>query len=168
MHPLLITLVVVLVALFLLWPLVNGMRRRSASQSAPRRSSSPAQPSAPSPAPSGVKLIGTAPPGTANLDDVDAVRPDIDASALATARSGVTQVVPDGVLADALLDVTPDQLKSLFASVSADVIAAAVGNGSTGKDNVQQKPLKAEDLALLNGAGEAVDDLDIWSFAEKK
>lgn len=104
------------------------------------------------------------PPGTADLDDVDAIRPAIDASSLASARRAVSREVPDGVLADALLDATPEQLQHLFAAVPQDVIAAAVGKG---QDDVQHKPLRAEDLAQLRGVSESVDDLEIWSFGEK-
>ncbi|TSA87210.1 hypothetical protein FNU79_04785 [Deinococcus detaillensis] len=104
------------------------------------------------------------PPGTADLDDVDAIRPDIDASSMASARKSVSRDVPDGVLADALLDATPEQIQHLFAAVPQEIIAAAVGKS---KDNVQQAPLKAEDLAQLRGVGDSVDDLEIWSFGEK-
>ena len=102
------------------------------------------------------------PPGTAHLDDVDAVRPEIAASTLASARSAVSSDVPDGVLADALLDATPEQLQHIFASVSQDVMAAAMG-----RDEVQQRPMRAEDRAQLQGAGDSVDDLEIWNFGDK-
>ena len=161
MHSLLLTVVVLLVVLFLLWPVAARKWRRPPSEPAPapvpRQSSVAVR--------TGTTVPDAAPPGTADLDDVDAVRPEISAGVLATARSGVTQAVPDGVLADALLDATPDQLRNLFASVSADVIAAAVGPR---RDDVQSQPVKAEELALLRGAGDAVDELDIWSFADKK
>jgi hypothetical protein len=102
------------------------------------------------------------PPGTADLDDVDAIRPDIDASALASARSQITREVPDGVLADALLDATPQQLQQMFAAVPTEVMTAAMGQGET-----PQRPLSQEELTKLQGVGDLVDDLEIWSFGDK-
>lgn len=102
------------------------------------------------------------PPGTADLDDVDAVRPEIDASALAEARTGVRAEVPDGVLADALLDATPEQLQHLFAAVPAEVMAAAMGT-----DDAPRRPHRAEDLAQLRSVGDSLDELEIWSFGDK-
>ncbi|UQN09741.1 hypothetical protein [Deinococcus sp. QL22] len=102
------------------------------------------------------------PPGTADLDDVDALRPEIDASALASTRLTVTQVVPDGVLADALLDATPAQLQHLFAAVPDNVLAEALGH-----QNTTQQPIKAADLAQLKGIGDAVDELDFWNLSDK-
>ncbi|MFC4454035.1 hypothetical protein [Deinococcus sonorensis] len=100
------------------------------------------------------------PPGTATLDDVDAVRPDIAAGALEQTRAAVTSEVPDSVLADALLDASPDQLRQLFAAVPADVMAAAVGaEGTSGT-------VGTGDRTQLSGLSAAVDDLDIWSFGE--
>ncbi|WP_245556453.1 hypothetical protein [Deinococcus aquatilis] len=102
------------------------------------------------------------PPGTADLDDVDALRPEIDASALASTRMAVTQAVPDGVLADALLDATPAQLQHLLAAVPDDVLTNALGS-----QNTTQQPIKAADLAQLKGIGDAVDDLDFWNLSDK-
>jgi hypothetical protein len=102
------------------------------------------------------------PPGTADLDDVDALRPEIDASALASTRLAVTQAVPDGVLADALLDATPAQLQHLFAAVPDNVLADALGG-----QNTTQQPIKAADLAQLQGIGDAVDELDFWNLSDK-
>ncbi len=106
--------------------------------------------------------VSRRPPGTADLDDVDAVRPEIHASALASARSQITSGVPDGVLADALLDATPEQLQQLFAAVPSEVMAAAMG-----QDEVQQRPLRADERAKLQGVGDSVDDLEIWNFGDK-
>ena len=102
-------------------------------------------------------------PGTIGLDEVDSIRPEIDSGALASARSSVSSSVPDGVLADALLDSTPDQLRNMFAAVPADVMANAIGS----RDDVQRKPLAAEDLAQLQGVSDSVDDLEIWGFVDK-
>ncbi|GAA5534398.1 hypothetical protein E5F05_07055 [Deinococcus metallilatus] len=103
------------------------------------------------------------PPGTAGLDEETAARPDIDPAAVAAARARVSQAVPDEVLSDALLDATPKQLAHMFAAVPEDVMAAAVG----AEPKAQQGPARAEDLAQLRKVGEAVDDLEIWSFGEK-
>ncbi|MFC4638106.1 hypothetical protein [Deinococcus hohokamensis] len=104
------------------------------------------------------------PPGTAALDDPDAVRPEVSAAALASARASVRPDVPDEVLSDALLDVTPTQLQQMFAAVPTHVMAQAIGR----QDNVSQTPVKAQDLAQLQGLGDAVDELDIWSFGDDK
>ncbi|WP_425146285.1 hypothetical protein [Deinococcus sp.] len=158
MHPLLIAAVVLLGACLLLW----ASFRRPGPQASNR------EPSAPRP--SSVRVVASAPlsapPGTADLDDVDAVRPEIAAGTLASARSGVSGAVPDSVLADALLDATPDQLRHLFAAVPAEVLAAVVGDTGN-RDHSGSQPLRAEDLAALRGVANSVDDLDIWSFAEK-
>ncbi|GAA4016942.1 hypothetical protein GCM10022631_31880 [Deinococcus rubellus] len=140
----LIIIIVLGVLAFLRYPVYK--RRRSARTDQPRTDQS--------------RQIR--PPGTADLDDVDAVRPDIDASALAEARTGVSADVPDGVLADALLDATPEQLQHLFAAVPAEVMAAAMG-----KDDVQRRPHRAEDLAQLRSVGDSLDELEIWSFGDK-
>ena len=105
-----------------------------------------------------------APPGTARLDDVDALRPDVDAAALASARQAVPQAVPDSVLADALLDTTPAQLRQLFAAVPEDIMAQAIGSRGSAAPPAHHRQ---EDLALLRGAGDSVDDLEIWSFSDK-
>ncbi|MFC4426679.1 hypothetical protein [Deinococcus navajonensis] len=107
---------------------------------------------------------GTLPRGTAALDEPDAVRPEVSAAALATARASVRPDVPDEVLSDALLDVTPTQLQQMFAAVPTHVMAQAIGR----QDNVSQTPVKAQDLAQLQGLGDAVDELDIWSFGDDK
>ncbi|MVN85275.1 hypothetical protein GO986_00630 [Deinococcus sp. HMF7620] len=70
--------------------------------------------------------------------------------------------VPDAILSDALLDVTPEQLQRLMAAVPEDVMARAIGRD----DKVNQGPVKAEDLQQLQGIGGALDDLDIWSFGD--
>ncbi|MBI0446601.1 hypothetical protein [Deinococcus sp. DB0503] len=103
------------------------------------------------------------PPGTAGLDEETAVRPEVDPAAVAAARARVSQAVPDEMLSDALLDATPKQLAQMLAAVPEDVMAAAVG----AKPQVQQGPARPEDLAQLRKVGEAVDDLEIWSFGEK-
>ncbi|ACO46928.2 hypothetical protein DEDE109153_11590 [Deinococcus deserti] len=101
-----------------------------------------------------------APLGTAALDDPDAIRPEVSADLLASARASVQPEVPDEVLSDALLDVTPAQLQQLFASVPTDVMAHAIGR----TDDVSTAPVQAQDLEQLQGMGNAVDELDIWSF----
>ncbi|WP_034386034.1 hypothetical protein [Deinococcus sp. YIM 77859] len=106
---------------------------------------------------------GGAPPGTVGLDEETAVRPEIDPAALAAARARVSPAVPDEVLSDALLDATPKQLASLFAAVPKDVMAAALGKEA----EAPRGQAKAEDLAQLRKMGDAVDDLEIWSFGEK-
>ncbi|GAA5513706.1 hypothetical protein Dcar01_02451 [Deinococcus carri] len=106
----------------------------------------------------------TQPPGTAGLDEETALRPDIDPAALAAARASITPAVPDEILSDALLDATPKQLATLIASVPTDVMAAAVGHDASTQPRTQAR---AEDLAQLRKVGEAVDDLEIWSFGEK-
>lgn len=103
------------------------------------------------------------PPGTAGLDEDEAVRPDIDPGAVAAARARISAAVPDEVLSDALLDATPKQLAHLFAAVPADVMAAAVG-AQTALPQARGRP---EDLAQLRKVGESVDDLEIWSFGDK-
>lgn len=155
---------VVLIGLFFL---VRSLARQNKS------GSRPPVPKAPPAVQSGVKVVprSTAqpplpdfrtPPGTADLDDVDALRPEIDASALASTRMAVTQAVPDGVLADALLDATPAQLQHLLAAVPDDVLTNALGNQKT-----TQQPIKAADLAQLKGIGDAVDELDFWNLSDK-
>lgn len=138
------------------------------------RSARPSLPKTPPAVQSGVKVVPRpaappvvvpdfrTPPGTADLDDVDALRPEIDASALASTRLAVTQAVPDGVLADALLDATPAQLQHLFAAVPDNVLADALGGQHT-----TQQPLKAADLEQLKGIGDAVDELDFWNLSDK-
>lgn len=153
---------------------VTVYRKKSASGSSSSRAPQPKTPPA---VQSGVRVIPQpaapprvpplaptyhSPPGTADLDDVDALRPEIDASALASTRLAVTQSVPDSVLADALLDATPTQLQHLFAAVPADVLAAAVG-----EQKPAQQPIKAADLAQLQGIGDAVDELDFWNLSDK-
>lgn len=109
--------------------------------------------------------VGTGrPPGTRDLDDPDAVRPDIDARALATARAAVTPTVPDAVLSDALLDASPEQLSRMIAAVPTEVMSQALGKDAPRKDDV--RPLRAEDRQQLSGLGDALDDLDIWNFGE--
>lgn len=104
------------------------------------------------------------PPGTSVLAEETDERPEVDAAALAAARASVSQEIPDEVLKDVLLDATPQQAAQLFAGVSQDVMAGAIGQQAQG---VQiQGHAKAEDLASLNQLASAVDDLDIWSFAD--
>ncbi|PTA68444.1 hypothetical protein C8263_07845 [Deinococcus arcticus] len=70
--------------------------------------------------------------------------------------------VPDEILSDALLDVTPEELRRLMAAVPEDVMARAIGQ----VDDVRTQPVKAEDLQQLQGLGSALDELDIWSFGD--
>ena len=106
------------------------------------------------------------PPGTRNLDEETAARPEIDGAALAAARAKVSQAVPDEVLQDVLLDATPQQAAHLFAGVSQEVMAGAIGQQTTGVHIKGQAG--ADDLAKLNNLGSAVDDLDIWNFGDDK
>jgi hypothetical protein len=100
------------------------------------------------------------PPGTANLDEETALRPEVDPAAVAAARARVSAAVPDELLQDALLDATPQQVARLFAAVPADVMAGALGQ-TPGTPHTQAS---AEQLAQLRGAGDAVDDLEIFKF----
>ena len=111
--------------------------------------------------PSSVRVV---PPGTRGLDDPDAVRPDIDARALASARAAVTPAVPDAVLSDALLDASPEQLGRLLASVPTEVMTQALGRHGNSQDSVRS--LRPEDRQQLSGLGDALDDLDIWNFGD--
>ena len=111
--------------------------------------------------PSSVRVV---PPGTRGLDDPDAVRPDIDARALASARAAVTPAVPDAVLSDALLDASPEQLGRLLASVPTEVMTQALGRHGNSQDSVRS--LRPEDRQQLSGLGVALDDLDIWNFGD--
>lgn len=104
------------------------------------------------------------PPGTRDLDEETAVRPEIDAASLAVARAKVSEEVPDEILADVLLDATPQQAAKLFAGVSHEVMAGAIGEQASGIH--YQGEAKAEDIASLNNLSSAVDDLDIWNFGD--
>lgn len=106
----------------------------------------------------------TAPPRTDILAEETDARPGIDAAALAAARAKVSQEVPDEVLQDVLLDATPQQAARLFAGVSHDVMAGAIGEQTQGVHFEGQA--KAEDIASLNNLASAVDDLDIWNFGD--
>lgn len=107
----------------------------------------------------------TQPPGTVrDLDDEDAVRPEIDMAALAAARAQVSQEVPDEVLQDVLLDATPQQAAQLFSGVSHEVMAGAIGEQTSGVHF--QGQARAEDLAKLSSLSSAVDELDIWNFGD--
>ena len=163
-------IVLALVVLVVLRFLVVRRRRRIAARMADAQSPEAAPTvTVPSTQTPQTQTYNTQPPGTADLDDVDAVRPDIDMAALASARSQVDSEVPDSVLADALLDATPEQLRQIFGSVSHEVMAGAMGTGLGGvsTDDVQRRPIKAEELAQLQAMSESVDDLEIWGFAEK-
>ncbi|GAA5500833.1 hypothetical protein Dxin01_00558 [Deinococcus xinjiangensis] len=105
------------------------------------------------------------PPGTRDLDEETAVRPEIDAASLAAARAKVSNEIPDEVLQDVLLDATPQQAAKLFAGVSDEVMAGAIGQQSSGVHF--QGQAAAEDIASLNSLSSAVDELDIWNFGEE-
>lgn len=106
-------------------------------------------------------------PGTRDLDEETALRPDIDPQALAHARSQVSTVVPDAVLSDALLDATPGQVARLFSAVPTSVMADALGAGGAQAGKVQiQGQATAQDMVQLRSLGDAIDDLDIWSFGD--
>ena len=105
------------------------------------------------------RTTSVTPPSTLGLDDPDAVRPDLDADAMASARTLITPAVPDAVLSDALLDATPEQLQHLFAAVPQDVMANALG------DDVRLAgPLAESEKAQLSGLSDELDTLDIWDF----
>ncbi|CAM3595247.1 hypothetical protein DESA109040_17435 [Deinococcus saxicola] len=108
----------------------------------------------------GKGLRGLRPPGTAHLDEETAERPDLDPAAIAAARARISQDIPDEVLSDVLLDASPAQAARLFSAVPAAVMADALGYGH----DVQQPRASAAELAQLQGAGSAVDDLEIFNF----
>lgn len=121
--------------------------------------------SATSTAPAARPAPPATPPGqrTALVADPDEeIRHEVDPRALAAARASVSREIPDEVLSDALQDASPTQLAHLFAAVPEDVVAAAIGHG-TKKPQEQARP---EDLAQLRGAGDAVNDLEIWDFGK--
>lgn len=109
--------------------------------------------------------VPSRPPGTAGLDEDVAVRPEVDPAAVAAARARISADVPDEVLSDALLDATPKQLASMLAAVPAEVMAGAVGRPAGA---AQPQQASREDLANLKKVSESVDDLEIWSFGDKK
>ncbi|RJF73669.1 hypothetical protein D3875_10775 [Deinococcus cavernae] len=76
----------------------------------------------------------------------------------------MAQDIPDEVLADVLLDATPQQAARLFAGVSQDVMAGAIGQQTQGVHFEGQA--QADDLARLSNLSSAVDDLDIWNFGD--
>lgn len=106
----------------------------------------------------------TQPPRTDILAEETDARPEVDAAALAAARSRVSEEIPDEVLADVLLDATPQQAAKLFAGVSHDVMAGAIGQQSQGVHFEGQA--QADDLAKLDTLASAVDDLDFWNFGD--
>lgn len=107
------------------------------------------------------------PPGTRDLDEETAARPEIDAAALSSARARVSQDIPDEVLGDVLLDATPQQAARMFAAVPADVMAGAIGQNTARAGTVQvQGQASAGDMAQLSSLGSAVDDLDFWSLGD--
>ena len=110
---------------------------------------------------------GSRPPGTRDLDEETAARPEIDPQALAAARAQVAPVVPDAVLSDALLDATPKQVAQMFSAVPAEVMADALGQNAARPAGVQiQGQATAQDMAQLQNLSSAVDELDIWSFGD--
>ena len=106
----------------------------------------------------------TQPPRTDILAEETDARPEVDAATLASARARVSEEIPDEVLADVLLDATPQQAAQLFAGVSHDVMAGAIGQQTQGVHFEGQA--QAEDLAKLNNLASAVDDLDFWNFGD--
>lgn len=108
----------------------------------------------------GKGLGGLRPPGTAHLDEETAERPELDPAAIAAARARISQDIPDEVLSDVLLDASPAQAARMFSAVPAAVMADALGYGH----DVQQPRASAAELAQLQGAGSAVDDLEIFNF----
>ena len=107
----------------------------------------------------------TQPPRTDILAEETDARPEVDAAALAAARARVSEEIPDEVLADVLLDATPQQAAKLFAGVSHDVMVGAIGEQTQGVHFEGQA--QADDLARLNSLASAVDDLDIWNFGDE-
>lgn len=103
---------------------------------------------------------GVRPPGTTRLDEDTDLRPELDPAALAAARARVSQDIPDEVLADMLLDASPQQAARMFSAVPASVMAEALG-----KDTMDtQSRASAAELAQLRGAGNAVDELEIFNL----
>ncbi len=102
------------------------------------------------------------PVGTPRLDDAENLeRPFIDSAVIQRTKAMIPSV-PEAVLADALLDTTPQQAKALLSHAPDSVIQEAFGNRT-----VQTQHHKTEDLNQLKGMGDALDDLDIWSFGDK-
>lgn len=156
---LLIILAVVAVAV-VLW-LVASKKPKTPQDSARSAAASPPVAAPPAPRPA----VPPAVPGQRTVlvaDPDEAIRQEVDPRALAAARASVSRDVPDEVLSDALQDASPTQLAHLFAAVPEDVMAAAIGAGNK-KTQEQARP---EDLAQLRGAGEAVNDLEIWDFGK--
>jgi hypothetical protein len=115
------------------------------------------------------------PPSSLGLDEPDAIRPDISPLAVNQTRSGLAYEVPDALLADALLDATPEQIKTLIGAVPAEVMAGIMGHGSvygahnhssdhSGNQANLTQAGSGSALNELKGLETAVDDLDIWSF----
>lgn len=107
----------------------------------------------------------TAPPSRwSALDAEDAVRPEVDAQALAAARASVSSDIPDDVLEEMLFQVSPQQTAVMFSGVSSDVMTEITSHTESG---VHYEGLSSQDdLAALSGLGSAIDDLDIWDFAD--
>lgn len=115
------------------------------------------------PEPIEAHIFGKPPPGTKNLDEETAERPEIDPNALAAARSKVSDDIPDELLSDALLDASPQEVAKMFDNLSADVM----GNAISAKQGINiEGEAKAEDLASLDGLGDSLDSLDIWDDLE--
>lgn len=103
------------------------------------------------------------PPGTKNLDEETAERPEVDPNALAAARSKVSDDIPDELLSDALLDASPQEVAKMFDNLSSDIM----GNAISAKQGIHiEGEAKAEDLASLDGLGDSLDSLDIWDDLE--
>jgi len=94
-------------------------------------------------------------------DEDDAERRQVDTLMLQAARAAVISVIPDAVLADALQHTDVRGLAQAFADVDAAVLTAAIGDSPE-----EVHKASHEELQQLSGAGQAVDDLDIWSFGE--
>jgi len=94
-------------------------------------------------------------------DEDDVQRREVDEATMRAARATVTSMVPDAVLADALQHTDAQGLAQAFANVDPSVLADAIGDAP---QTVQAS--HPEDLRQLSGAGQAVEELDIWSFGE--
>ncbi|MDO4264558.1 MAG: hypothetical protein Q4C67_10215 [Deinococcus sp.] len=109
------------------------------------------------------EVFGAAPGVSWDELEETAVRPQVDADLLRTARASVSRDIPDDVLEEMLFKATPQQTAQLLAGVAPGVMADLTADHGQGVHFKGQA--RAEDLAALNNLGSAVDDLDIWDFA---
>lgn len=152
-------LIVVAILVVLALVLVAGKAKGNQSAQGVNRPTPAPPASEPAPAPGASAYH---PVGTPRMDDPDLPRPQVDKSVVITARAVVPPIVPDAVIADALLDATPEQMKTLLSRAPESVVKEAFGS----RDSVKQS-LSSEERGQLRGMGSALDDLDIWSYGDK-